>query len=292
MEAHAPRTPSLRARRRVMPEEMVERSLIVDQRNGTLLAYTFGRHRYTDEEIAVIQGVYDASLVELDEATGDLLDALADRGLLDDTIVVLTSDHGEHLGDHRLFGHRFSLYDALVRVPLVVRYPARLPPGRVERTVSLLDLRPTLLDLAGVRGAATEESSRSLFAPVAAESVPVFSELDQVAPGFVENAARRYPDLDWTPWLRTCRAAVADGFKLIRASDGQRQLFETAVDPAETRDVAAARPQVAARLEAAIDGWLASFDHYDRASATDEPPPLAPALGEKLKALGYIDDEG
>lgn len=95
---------------------------------------------------------YDGAIAYMDDELGRLMRELEGRGLLDNTIVVVTSDHGELHGEHGLFNHGNALYLPLLHVPLVLRYPARLPQGvRIARTVSLRHLARTITDLAGLR---------------------------------------------------------------------------------------------------------------------------------------------
>ena len=99
--------------------------------------------------------VYDDCISYLDRRLGILLDELERRGVLDDTLVIVASDHGEHLGDHLLFFHGCSLYRQLVGVPLVIVDPKGVPAGRVvAEPVSLRDIPATVVDLLGLAGAA------------------------------------------------------------------------------------------------------------------------------------------
>src|SRR5262249_1905132 len=94
-----------------------------------LLHKWIARHRpnLTPRDIQMANDIYDDSIAYLDGRLGVLLDELGQRGALDDTVVIVTSDHGEHLGDHLLFFHGCSLYRQLVEVPLVVVGPNRVP---------------------------------------------------------------------------------------------------------------------------------------------------------------------
>ena len=97
---------------------------------------------------------YDASIAWLDHVLAGLFKTMADRGILDETVVVITSDHGEQFGEHGLDGHANSLYIQALAVPLVIRYPPAIPAGkRVDTVISLRDLPATILDLVGVRDA-------------------------------------------------------------------------------------------------------------------------------------------
>jgi arylsulfatase A-like enzyme len=106
-------------------------------------------------EIEWLRDNYDAAIAYLDDELRKLLAELGRRGVLDNTIVIISSDHGEHLGDHKRVGHMNSLYRTLLQVPLIIRYPAKIPSGTVVGTpVSLRDLPKTVLDLTGVADSA------------------------------------------------------------------------------------------------------------------------------------------
>ena len=94
---------------------------------------------------------YDSEIGYVDHHLGLLLRALDKAGVTDSTLLVLTSDHGESLGEHDYVGHGRHLYDSILRVPLIVRYPGHIKPGKVIATpVSLLDVTPTILELSGL----------------------------------------------------------------------------------------------------------------------------------------------
>ena len=102
-------------------------------------------------ERTIERGAYDALIASLDDATRHLFGGLASRRLLDSTIVIIVSDHGEMFGEHGLSRHMNALYRELLQVPLLIRYPASVPRGEVVETpVSLRDIPRTALTLAGV----------------------------------------------------------------------------------------------------------------------------------------------
>jgi choline-sulfatase len=186
---------------------------------------------------------YDAEIAYVDRHVGRVLAALDPRT----TIVALTADHGESFGEHGTRYHARSLYNAEVRIPLIVRYPGA-PPHVVTGPASLVDVMPTLLDLAGVAGP-PGMNGRSLAASVrAGVEPPPRPVLMELVP---DNVIRR--DV----------AAIAyGGWKLIwdRQANASR-LYSIAGDPAERDDRAAAEPGVLAdlrrRLLDALDGELA-----------------------------------
>jgi len=287
MEAHRPTIPTREHRGRVMTPEQVERSYAVDRSWLPMWEYTFGLREYSAEELELTRLTYDAALTELDDHFGRLIEALERRGALFNTVVVLTADHGEHLGEQHMLDHQYSLYQVLLRVPLVLYYPPRVPAGRDARPVMSHDLFLTLLELARVdppadagRGGAV-----SLLHPLAervrlAED-PASSELG------VQAVRAAHPDWDPRPWQRRLRAIVDPARrKLIEGSDARRELYDLAGDPLESRDLAGAHAAEAARLGAELSERLGAAPACGPAARGYGN--LSPAEQERLRSLGYL----
>ena len=283
MEAHRPWIPPASYRRRMMTPAQVEKSYRIDRSWVPLWSYTFRLHEYSDEELEIMSSTYDACLAELDDLFRDLLDTLQSAGALENTVIVLTSDHGEHLGEHHILDHQYSLYEPLLRVPLIVRDDRRFAPGREFRPVMSHDLFPTLLELAGVE-VPTGTRAVSLLSPREdrvrlAEYVGVFRDaFPAVEP--------LHPGWDRTPWEREIRALYRGGNKLILWSDGHRELFVPARDPGETADRAAA----AEKVTRAMSGALAVLVDELQKTAIDREGPgtMTEEHRELLRSLGYI----
>lgn len=291
LEAHHPRIPSAASRAAVADPALVERSLSTDGSLFRLMAAMEGRATFTAAELEALAATYDATLRDLDAATATLLEGLAARGRLDDTIVVITSDHGENLGERGMFDHRWDLHATLTHVPLVIRYPAKVPAGRVEAPVSTQHLFGTLLALTGLPAPAVDHP----LPPLGAEPA-VFSELVAPTPRLPEIRAA-FPDLDRDRWRRRFQAVVEDRLELIRDSAGGVELYDRVADPGQTRSLAADRPDDLARLQARLEAWTRSRPAYDpgRRLPSDRPGnPLRPdpEAMEQLKALGYAVEDG
>jgi len=188
-------------------------------------------------DVQMAYDLYDDSIAHLDRRLGLLLDELGRRGVLDDTLVVVTSDHGEHLGDHLLFFHGCSLYRQLVEVPLVIVDPKRTPAGRaIAEPVSLRDVPATVLGLLGL-GRDAGFPGRSLdrfWAPGAEESPPVFEPLlmETGKPTLLTNQGRE-------PVAKgPMKAMVAGGMHYIRSGDGYEELYALDADPEEQMNLA------------------------------------------------------
>ena len=246
MEAHRPLIPHSKYRARFMTPQQVQASYKVDRTWTRYWSYTFGLAEYSPEEIELTRLTYDAAIFELDTLLHELLTTLKSTGALDNTVVILTADHGEHLGEHHMFDHQFSVYQELLHVPLIVHYPKRFAPGRDGSPVSNFDLFPTLLELAGVAAPAPDHAL-SLFRPQAERR-----RLGE-CPGPLMDALTRVkdadPQFDTAPWSRALRAFYHAPHKLIAGSDGRGELYDLQQDPTELHDLLAARARVGAAAD-------------------------------------------
>ncbi len=233
-------------------------------------------------DLAHVIALYDGEIRFTDEHLGRLIAWLRRSRVLDDTIVVVTSDHGEEFFEHGQKGHQKTLYDELIRIPLVMRYPRRIRPGSVfGRQVRLVDVAPTILGLAGV-------------------SAP---------DGFGSGLASPGRERDLSPWLggerpaRTAPKLVAFSrlglwsrlesartprWKVVLGGRRRRlEIYDLRRDPDERRDLSAraARSGQAAALAELVR-------RRRRALAARAYPPEHVALPaehvDRLRALGYI----
>jgi arylsulfatase A-like enzyme len=227
-------------------------------------------------DVQMANDLYDDAIAYMDRRLGILLDELDRRGVLDETLVIVTSDHGEHLGDHLLFFHGCSLYRQAVEVPLVIVDPRLVPPGHVvDAPVSLREVPATIVGLLGLdQAAAFPGQSLARFwaegerAPPASE--PLLMETDK--PNLLTNQGRE-------PAAKgPMKAVIAGGMHYIRSGDGSEELYSLAQDPEERSNVAglAAAGQSLEGFRAALrsmlrrrpsgDGRTASLFGGDRAT--------------------------
>jgi arylsulfatase A-like enzyme len=209
---------------------------------------------------AILADLYDGEIACLDAQVGELLDDLRHRGLLDETVVVITSDHGENLGDHELIEHRTNLYETVLHVPLLVRFPAVFAPGtRVSEPVSTVDIVPTVLSLTlGTTPAelAAMLPGRSLAGReiAAAADRPILAE-DSTS---TELMRRFTPPFEQRYFTRSLKSLRQGRWKFIWASDGGHELYDLSRDAGETTNLASRDPErareMAARLEAFVGG--------------------------------------
>jgi arylsulfatase A-like enzyme len=225
---------------------------------------------------------YDAEIAFADQQVGALLAGLDTRGLDEDTLVVVTADHGEGLMQHGHLLHGAQIYEEQVRVPLLLRWPGRLPAGRViEGAVSLIDLAPTLLELLGVAPGAEAPLQGQSLVPVIEGTAAV----DPARPIFLFRQHYEHGYDSGTPVAGEQYAVRLGDWKLILGpEEGTRLLFDVARDPRERRDLAVQEPERAAELERVIAAWRA--EHTGKESA---PEAISEQDLERLRALGYVE---
>jgi arylsulfatase A-like enzyme/Tfp pilus assembly protein PilF len=217
---------------------------------------------------------YDGEVAWSDELVGRLDAALARLGLTQDTLLLVTSDHGEGLGDHGEAGHGFFVYQTTLAVPLLVRGPGVSAGGRLAVTARSVDVVPTLLELLGLPVAAGPgRSGRSLAQALRGRETPV------EAASYAESLTPLL-HFGWSD-LRVLREGR---WKYIQAP--RPELYDLQTDPGELRDVSLAQPARAAALRTALGRMLEA----ERAGSAHESGAAGvPAdLLEKLGALGYL----
>jgi arylsulfatase A-like enzyme len=189
----------------------------------------------------LLQDSYDNCLAYLDEQLGNLFETLKSRGVLDHTVVIITSDHGEELGEHGLFEHGESLYRPETRVPLLVLLPGRAGPAVVVREpVSLLDLPATIAELSGRTGVSPfpGRSLARLWRDPSPEDVPGGDDAGPISELSAPNPTN--PSHGRSPAARGPLISLVDGHYLYICNqrDGREQLFHTVDDPGELVNLA------------------------------------------------------
>ena len=265
--------------------------------------------------IDVARDSYDDCLSYIDEQLGLLFDALQRHGVLNRTLVIVTSDHGEGLGDHDLFDHGLSLYRTEIRVPLVIRPPSALNPSSVvEETVSLRDLPATIVDLVGL-GAGSPFPGGSLarfWRNSPSKGVDRLRETEPVVSELKEPNSSTGGDKERSPGLHgPLISLAADNFVYIRnEGDGTEQLFDMRADPQELNDKSRddstrpvledfrqrsrtvptkihAVPAVTHAVVQEVSGYLQASSLSRYRCTTFSPRDRVPALSGRREPFGY-----
>ncbi len=199
-------------------------------------AWRIKREQMNPQQNQAAIDAYDGSLAYLDHHLGLLFDELERRGLLEQTIVIVTSDHGEAFGEHGHHGHGDNLYLPLLHVPLLISFPGRVPAGgEIQEPVTLRDLAATILDLAGINeenllpGQSLARHWRSTSAVTASTGSPILSEVN-IAP----IKPRLYP-----PGSRAELCSLLHGrYHYIKNASGHEEVYDIVNDPSELRNLA------------------------------------------------------
>jgi arylsulfatase A-like enzyme len=221
MDVHAPYLPPGDYEGRFGPLRPEFRPKRLEVGNRNQQALSAGERAYRVDR-------YDESLLYLDAHIGQLMAELDRRGILDSTIVIITSDHGELFGEHGFVEHGKTLYRQETLVPLIIRYPSRIPAGvRVSSRVSSIRLASTIFDILAIRD--SPFPGASLLAELdsdSADSYPVVAELGR-------TRVRGTPAADG--WVRSI---ANDQWHFILLESGEYELYDLTADPEEERDLA------------------------------------------------------
>jgi arylsulfatase A-like enzyme len=242
------------------------------------MRFILGLSDLTRDDLGILSDLYDGEIAYADRRLGEVLQVLGELRLLDDTVVAVTGDHGENLGDHGLLDHKMSVHDTLLRVPLVLRYPRRIPGGQVIASpVQMHDLYPTLLALAGLPPpqGATVEAARlpgaGVPGPYRRQEDPIVGEFAGPPIDFLKVMKERFPGADLSRFDRTLVSLRSEGYTILWGSDGRHALYRNSSDPGQTEDLGGREPERLARMEGRVRAWLARPARNRRVSSYNAP---------------------
>ncbi|MBI4879011.1 MAG: sulfatase [Planctomycetes bacterium] len=222
---------------------------------------------FREEDWRYVQDLYDSTIAFVDDQLSALFSFLERRGLMDDTLILFTSDHGEEFGEHGYGGHGYTLFDENLRVPLILVYPS-LAPRRVDPQVRILDLVPTILDLLAFEPSPVWQGT---------SLVPIMGGAPTRLIAISENAH--------SP-LKSVRTPA---HKYIASMAAPYQfLFDLAADPTETGNLAAGPPQ-SVQSEMRLFLLQSVLAHAaDATYAAGAHARISPEVLEQKRALGYV----
>ncbi len=252
----------------------------IDGRTETLVGIHQGRITAGEADRQRLAGLYTGSLAYNDHELATLVAALTAWAPVSETLLAATSDHGEELFDHGGVLHGFTLYEEMLRIPLLLWSPGRIAPATVETPTDTLDLHATLLDLAGIEPGSRVEG-RSLARPLAPREVSL-AAASSVKGGIYAARSTRFK-LVWAP-------RVGQGWGMgegLGRSRDPEYVFDLLADPGETNNLAGiADAFEVAWLRSRLLGWLQGAKD---AGQDGEGMRVDAETRRRLRALGYAN---
>ncbi len=242
-----------------------------------------GKLSLDETDTSYLEALYDGGILKCDEQVGEFLAYLGEIGLSDRTMVVVTSDHGEELGDHypSFSGeHGHSLHDELLLVPLIIHDPTGSCRGkRIESQVRLMDVMPTVLDALGVTPGR----------PMAGKSLRPLMTGDEdrgrAAIGGVTKAGPQRVFARWLGYKSIWVVGPPSGAHPLDPPPPPVALYDLRADPGERTDISGKSPDIVAKMKQVLSGMEWTKDEQGRFSLPEE---MDEAFRRRLESLGYI----
>jgi arylsulfatase A-like enzyme len=246
--------------------------------------YMGGIFPMTEADFEVLRALYDAELFYLDYRIGEVYEFLKETNLLGNTLLIITSDHGENIGEHNLMDHQYCLYDTLLKVPFIMRLPGVFEDGkRIGNIVQTTDIFPTIIELlslqdhrllGGIQGESLLRNGNNRFA---------VSEYIAPQPP-IEEISRRYPEGNFSKYNSSLTSMRSHEWKLIVSSSGKDELFNVIEDQDETQNLLNVHKSIFKDMRSMIDSWVK--EHKE--DIEDENTHITAEIKKRLEALGYF----
>jgi arylsulfatase A-like enzyme len=274
LEPHLPYSPPEEYRRKHLPD-LPPRSIVT-----TEWAHEFNAGMYAPETVDWdrVNRLYLGDVATADAYLGRLVAQLEKHGLYEDSVIIVTSDHGENLGDHGYMDHQFGLFETLLAVPLVVK-----TSGQAERVVRedptmITDIFPTVLELAGAEVPRDLTHARSLLGPAGTVDRPLIAEYSGAGAPLIEILTGINPDLDISQMILASASVRVGDLRFTLTSDGAGNLQDFAKRREDRTDLG--------RHGRAISNAMVRL-----LPAVEQPQTeleVDPEMRESLRSLGYL----
>jgi len=299
LESHLPYWPSNPYRNQFLLKEISKeygwflQDEYVRRRHAQEVLPVLARKRvYSKEEWAVLRRLYDGATATLDARLQVIFDYLESSGLQENTIVIIWADHGDEIGEHFPFvGHSACIYNTIVKVPLIVRYPGMFPEGKtVDTIVQTHDIFPTILEILGIDDEKYWKNvqSQSLLPIIKGEPGRGFAVAEGFRPlGAIGGILNQNPDVDIRFFNRDLKCICCNGYKYIWSSNGMDELYHVDSDPDEQNNLIHNQPEIAQDLYKRLKDFLLSIEQVDYGDLLIRSVPTKENL-KFLKAFGFL----
>lgn len=286
LEPHLEYEPPEKFKYRFLPDDLNESDLNAVEQDAW--GYICGQVEMDAIDFQALEALYKAELNYLDYRLGKLFNLLENRELLEETMVVVVGDHGENIGNHGLMDHQYCLYDTLLNVPLLIRYPSDFPAGEQrDNLVELRDIYPTLLESAGT----DIPESHTVSAKPLQQSLQqngrehIFAEylVPQPSMDALQERTGELPD-NIKRYDQALRSVRKKDWKLITGSNESAELYKISKDPAEQSDLSGTNEGVVDELHSMLKNRFETFGSHHNKSRQE----MDPSTQERLEDLGYI----
>lgn len=254
-----------------------------------------GKIEISDKEYELLNKLYDGEIAYMDSCIGRIYDAMEKIGLLKDTMIILFADHGENIGHHGLIDHHFCLYDSLIHVPLIIRYPKLFPAGsKVSEPVQTNDIFQTLVQINHLQVNQSPRYSKSLL-PETKEWEARPHVLSETTGSFVRAIEGRGPNQDLSVWDHKSICIRDNQYKYIRHSNGSEEFYNLKTDPKETENLLGSVEPLSQNQRQVIEEFKKGFPGlFEVQKESDSDVNLEaltddPIIKKQLQSLGYLE---
>jgi len=278
LEAHLPYDPPTQYRQKHLNDLQTDRSISVKWGHE----YNAGLHSTSRVDWDTVKRLYGGDVNTADKLLEGLIKILKQEDLYENTILVVTSDHGENLGDHGMLAHMYSIHETLLSVPLIIHAPQHLAKEVRNNPVMLTDIFATILDLAKVEYAETPRESRSLLKSPKTPQRPLFAEYAPPDSSLVDMLKKMNPSLDTKRLLRGFQTVRLGDLRLTVSDDGSFELHNLAENPKQDLNIADKLPEEVKTLRSLINHVLGKIG-----AARSEKIEIDEEDRKKIRAIGY-----
>ncbi|RJS73799.1 hypothetical protein CW710_02815 [Candidatus Bathyarchaeota archaeon] len=266
LEPHLPYVPPEEFRRRFAGGLSLEEA---GRLQPNVWLVRMGYEHVSERRWRILRDLYDGETACLDRRLGKFFNYLEEKGLIDETLIIITSDHGDEQGEHYPphIAHQLHLYQPGIHVPLIVRYPDLFPQGlKTDKLVQTLDIYPTILEVLSVedKDVWIQSQGLSLLKVVRGEAERGYALSEHQRPLLsFERMLRNDPSYDFRRWDRRIKALIVGDYKYIWSSDGRDELYNLREDPGETRNLAAEDRDKVEEMRGILMAVLNRLEHRD-----------------------------
>jgi arylsulfatase A-like enzyme len=233
------------------------------------LYHFIAKENPSEEQKSGLIAMYDEEISYLDFRIGKMFDFFESKKLLNDALIIITADHGEHFGEHGLYSHVASLYEPIIHIPLIIKYPQDWNfMSRSDSLVQLIDIVPTVLDALHIAQGPYELPGQTLLKPQNQSSRLLLAEWEGRIPNFLKECSlSKKSNLKLDVLSQKKQMIRQEAFKSIRTANKNIELYNISVDPLEMNDISKIETNQVFHLQNSLNDMLAK--HLKKATTKE-----------------------